>query len=293
MQARGTVLLIVAALILAACGTATPAASEELRVLAAETFLADIAQHVAGGRLVVESILRPGVDPHEFQASPQDAIRIADADVLIINGRGYEAWLEKSLEASGGGGLLVDASSGIDALPPDDPHLWMNPRNVVTYVENIRDGLSEADPAGREIYAANARAYVGELRELDEWITAEVAAIPVERRVLITNHDALGAFADAYGFEIAGVVVPGFPSGAAPSAQQMAELIQTIRSLGVPAIFLDASENQNLAQQIALESGARVVTGLYVETVSDASGPAPTYLGMLKHNVRLIVDALK
>jgi ABC-type Zn uptake system ZnuABC Zn-binding protein ZnuA len=285
--------LIAAALILSACASVSPAASEGLTVLAAETFLADIAQHVAGERLVVESILQPGVDPHEFQATPQDAIRIAEADVLIINGRGYEAWLEKSLAASGGERMLVEASSGIDALSPDDPHLWMNPRNVVTYVENIRDGLSEADPAGRSTYAANAQIYIGELLELDEWIKAEVAAIPLERRALITNHDALAAFAEAYGFEVAGVVIPSFTSGAAPSAQQMAELIQMIRSLDAPAIFLDASENQDLAQQIAVESGARVVTGLYVETVSEAGGPAPTYLGMMKHNVRLIVDALK
>jgi ABC-type Zn uptake system ZnuABC Zn-binding protein ZnuA len=285
--------LIAAALILSACASVSPAASEGLTVLAAETFLADIAQHVAGERLVVESILQPGVDPHEFQATPQDAIRIAEADVLIINGRGYEAWLEKSLAASGGERMLVEASSGIDALSPDDPHLWMNPRNVGTYVENIRDGLSEADPAGRSTYAANAQIYIGELLELDEWIKAEVAAIPLERRALITNHDALAAFAEAYGFEVAGVVIPSFTSGAAPSAQQMAELIQMIRSLDAPAIFLDASENQDLAQQIAVESGARVVTGLYVETVSEAGGPAPTYLGMMKHNVRLIVDALK
>jgi ABC-type Zn uptake system ZnuABC Zn-binding protein ZnuA len=281
------------ALVLTACGTPGPAASEGLRVLAAETFLADISQHVAGERVIVESILPAGVDPHEFQAAPQDAVRIAEADVLIINGRGYEAWLEKSLEASGGERVLVEASLGVDALPPDDPHLWMNPRNVVTYVENIREGLSRADPAGERTYTENARAYVDELRELDQWITAEVSEIPPERRVLITNHDALAAFAAAYGFEVAGVVIPGFTSGAAPSAMQMAELIQLVRSLEAPAIFLDASENQDLAQQIAVESGARVVTGLYVETLSDATGPAPTYLGMMRHNVRLIVDALK
>ena len=199
MQARCVVPVISAALILTACSTAMPDASEGLKVLAAETFLADIAQHVAGERLVVESILRPGVDPHEFQATPQDAIRIAEADVLIINGRGYEAWLQKSLDASGGERRTVEASAGVDAEPPDDPHLWMNPRNVVTYVENIREGLSEADPAGRSTYAANAQAYAGELRELDEWITADVAAIPLERRILITNHDALAAFAGRRG----------------------------------------------------------------------------------------------
>lgn len=293
MRARDVVPAISAVLLLAACGTPTPAAREGLAVLAAETFLADIAQHVAGERLVVESLLRPGVDPHEFQATPQDAIRIAEADVLIINGRGYEAWLEKSLEAGGGERLTIEASAGAEAQPPDDPHLWMNPINVLTYVENIRAGLSKADPEGRGDFGANARMYTAELSALDEWIRAEVEQVPPERRILITNHDALAAFAEAYGFEIAGVVIPGFTSGAAPSAQQVAELIRTIQSLDAPAIFMDASENQDLAQQIAAESGARVVTGLYVETLTDASGPAPTYIGMMKHNVRLIVDALK
>lgn len=293
MRVSAAVALIIPALMLTACGTARPAPSDGLTVLAAETFLADIAQHVAGERLVVESILRPGVDPHEFQATPQEAIRIAEADVLIVNGRGYEAWLEKSLEAGGGERLLVEASAGIDAALPDDPHLWMNPGYVVTYVENIRDGLSKADPEGQSEFAANAQRYSTEINALDEWIKTEVQQLPQDRRILITNHDALASFAEAYGFEIAGVVIPGFTSGASPSAQQMAELIQTIRSLEAPAIFLDASENQDLARQIAEESGARVVTGLYVETVSEAGGPAPTYLGMMKHNVSLIVEALR
>ena len=281
------------AAMLAACapaGTPTPGA---LNVLAAETFLEDIAQHVAGDRLAVESLLAPGVDPHEFQATPQDAITIARAQVLILNGQGYESWLEQSLEIGAAGQLVVEASAGLVAGQAGDPHLWMSPRNVVRYVENIRDGLSEADPDGAAIYAANAAAYIKELEVLDAWIAAEVDRVPPARRVLITNHHALESFAQAYGFEIAGVVIPSFTSGAAPSAQQIAQLIETIKSLEAPAIFLDVSENPDLAEQIAQESGARVVTGLYVETLSEAGGPAPSYIGMLKYDVRRIVEALR
>ena len=268
-------------------------AAGPIEVLAAETFLADIAQNVAGERLVVRSLLTPGVDPHEFQAAPQDAIRIAQAQLLIVNGLGYEAWLEKSLDAGGGEAVIVEASAGLVAGPERDPHLWMSPRNAVRYVENIREALAEADPEGASAYASNAESYIAELQELDRWINGEVATIPQERRVLITNHHALGPFAEAYGFEIAGVVISSSTSGAAPSAQKVVELIRKIESTGAPAIFLDVSENPDLARQIAAESGARVVTGLYVETLSEPGGPAGTYIEMLKHDVSLIVEALR
>ncbi len=267
--------------------------------MAAETFLADIAQNVAGAREHVESLIAVGVDPHEFQATPQDAIKLAQSDVVILNGLGYEAWLTQSLQGTGHG-ITVVATDGLSANPDPtnqhpagDPHMWMNPLNAIRYVENIRDGLTKADAAGGATYAANAAAYVAQLNELDAWIKGEVAQIPPERRLLVTNHDALGYFASAYGFRIVGAVIPSITNEASPSAQQVAGLIGTIRSSEAPAIFLDVSENQNLAQQIASESGAKVVTGLYVETLSGADGPAPTYLAMMKHDVALIVEALK
>jgi len=282
-----------AAFALTGCVPVGNAGTEGLKVLAAETFLADIAQNIAGDRVIVESLLSPGIDPHEFQATPQDAIKIARAQVLIVNGLGYEAWLEKSLDASAGERLVVEASAGVVPGSEGDPHQWMNPRHVVRYAENIRDGLSEADPNGRSVYAANADVYIAQLLDLDEWIKAEVAQVPSRKRVLITNHDTLESFAAAYGFEIAGVVIPSYTSGAAPSAQQMVELIRTIKSLEATAIFLDVSENQDLAREIASESGAQVITGLYVETLSEPGGPAATYIEMLKHDVGLIVDALR
>jgi zinc/manganese transport system substrate-binding protein len=289
----------------AACAPAAKTGSSTgnengLRVLATETFLGDIAQNVAGDRLKVETLLPVTADPHEFQPRPQDAIKISNSQVLIVNGLGYETWLEKTLQGISGQRQVVVATDGMNPRPdpsgehPDgDPHMWMNPLNVVHYVENIRDGLTKADPGGKDVYAANAEAYIAKLKDLDSWVRNEVNQLPVNKRLLVTNHDALGYFSQAYDFTVVGVVIPSVSDEAAPTAQQMATLINSIKSSGAPAIFLDISENQKLAQQIAAESGAKVVTDLYVETISAPDGPAPTHIEMIKHDVTEIVNALK
>ncbi len=297
------VVSIVVAILIAGCtalGSSGSSPSGSLHVLATETFLGDIAQNVAGQRLKVDALLPVTVDPHEFQPTPQDAIKISQSQVLIVNGLGYETWLTKSLQDSGGQRMLVVASAGLTPNPdpsgehPDgDPHMWMNPLNVVHYVDNIRDALSKADPAGKDVYAANAQAYGARLKDLDAWIKGQVAQVPPEKRLLVTNHDALGYFAQAYGFKVIGAIIPSVTNESSPSAQQMASLIDTIKSSHAPAIFLDINENQNLATQIASESGAKVVTDLYVETLSAPAGPAAAYIDMLHHDVTDIVNALK
>jgi zinc/manganese transport system substrate-binding protein len=289
--------------LLSACSAASgspPVPQGPIRVLAAETFLADIAQNVAGQRLTVESLLPEGVDPHEFQPTPQDAIKIAQSQVFIVNGLGYETWLTKSLQDSRAGQSVIIATRGLTANPDPtgdhpagDPHMWMAPLNVVQYVANIRDGLSEADPAGRALYAANADAYMTRLKELDASIKSLVAQLPPGKRVLVTNHDALAYFAQAYGFQVVGAITPSVTSESSPSARQMAALIDTIKSAKAPAIFLDVSENQDLARQLGSATGASVVTDLYVETLSAAGGPAPDYLEMIRHDAQDIVNALK
>ncbi len=280
--------------LLTACSAGRPPSTGGLRVLAAETWLADIAQNVAGQRLHVDELLPPGVDPHEYQPAPQDAIKIAQANVLIVNGMGYEAWLTKSLQDTGGHQTVVTATQGMAPTgDPPDPHMWMDPLNVLRYVVNIRDALSQADPAGKDIYAANAESYIAKLRELDASIKSAVAQVPPEKRLLVTNHDALGYFAQAYGFQIVGAVIPSVTNEASPSAQQLAALIDTIKRTKAPAVFLDVSENRNLADQIASSTGAKVVTSLYVETLSAPSGPAATYLEMMRHDAQVIVEALK
>lgn len=299
MAGRGAWLavLVVVAVVVGGCA-ARPSATESApggppKVLATTTFLADIAQNVAGNRLVVNSLLPPTANPHEFQPTPKDAITIAQSQVLISNGLGYEPWLQNLTGTSGIAPAAIKASDGLEAARGGDPHMWMNPLSAVRYVENIRDGLSRADPAGAGEYAANAAAYISSLNQLDAWIKQQVAGLPPEKRLLVTNHDELGYFADAYGFKVLGAVIPSVTSDSAPSAQEMAQLIQIVQSSGATAIFLDVNENQNLARQIASETGTKVVTNLYVETLSAKNGPAPTYIDMMKYDVTTIVNALQ
>jgi ABC-type Zn uptake system ZnuABC Zn-binding protein ZnuA len=301
-------LLTIISVLLSACGTAAPAShatsDQPVTVLAVESFLADIAQNVAGDRLKVETLIPIGVDPHTYQPTPQEVAKIAASQVLIINGAHFEEWLDKTLENAGGQRLTITASAGLtsrtpganEIMDPDhagDPHFWLDPNNAIQYVENIRAGLTQADPAGATIYAQNAEQYIRQLKDLDAWIQAEVSQIPAEKRLLVTNHESFGYFADRYGFTIAGTVIPSTSSEASPSAQQMAALIDDIKHLGVKAIFLETGANPQLAEQIAQETGAQVITDLYTHSITAADGAAPTYLAMLKVNVQKIVGALK
>jgi len=298
MTARPGLVALVILLAASACSSAASPSDHRTGpvVLASTTVLADIARNVAGGRVDVESLLPPGADPHAYQASPSDVAKITESTVLIVNGLGYETFLQPLLENAGGERLVIEASAGIspgkDAEGGVDPHIWLDPNLVVRYVENIRDGLIQADPQGSEVYKSNAEAYIAQLTELDVWIVEQIAQIPSERKLLVTNHEALGYFAERYGFTIIGTVIPGASSDAAPSAKQMAELIDQIESTGAPAIFLGEVENPALAQQIAKEAGAVVVDDLYLESLTEGA-PAATYIDMMKHNVARIVEALK
>lgn len=297
---RWFVIWILSIFIISSCGERPTSPSETTApvVLASATFLADIAQNVAGDRVVVESLLPVGSDPHSYQPTPQDVTKIADSKLLIINGAEYEHFLEPLLENAGGEREVIEASTGLSPRPDSesehgvDPHLWLDPNNVISYVENIREALTHFDPDGAAIFQSNADTYVAQLVELDEWINEQVSQIPPERRLLVTNHEALGYFAERYGFTVIGAVVPGVSSDAAPSAEQMANLIDQIKASGSPAIFLDEVENPALAQQIAAETGVKVMENLHLESLTDGR-PAGTYIDMIRHNVTLIVNALK
>jgi ABC-type Zn uptake system ZnuABC Zn-binding protein ZnuA len=279
-------------------GTLSSCGSPRPDILATTTVLADIARNVAGDQLVTQSLLPFGADPHSYQPVPQDAKKINESKVLIINGADYERSLEALLANAGDQKTLIEASTGL-RLRTDpnhqeeaDPHLWLDPNNVIVYVDNIREGLTQFNPDGADLYQANARAYISQLQELDAWINGQVAQIPPKRRVLITNHEALGYFAERYGFTVVGAVVESFSSDASPSAQQMADLVDRVRLFEVPAIFLDASDNPTLAQQIAAETGVKVITDLHLESLTEGE-PAANYIDMMRDNVTKIVNALK
>lgn len=258
-------------------------------VLAETSFLADIAQNVAGDRLYVSSILPIGSDPHSFEPTPQDAAAVARADVVVINSPGLEPPIDNLISGAGSKDLLViDASGGLPGAQTD-PHFWLDPIKVVTYVDNIRAGLTKIDPAGAKVYAANAAVYQQRLRDLDSWIAARVATIPAPRRLLVTNHESFGYFAARYGFTIVGTIIPSAESEAAPSAQGLAELVNAIKATGAPAIFIETGNNPDLARQLARETGIKVIIDLYTHSL----GPnAMTYLDMMRWNVDHIVAAL-
>jgi len=265
-------------------GPTTPA------VVAETSFLADIAQNVAGTRLKVDSLIPVGADPHTFDPTPRDAAKVAKAQAIIINSPGFEPPVDRLIAGAGEKGLkVIDAAEGLPGADAD-PHFWLDPIDVITYVDNIRDGLTAVDPAGAAEYADNAAAYQLQLRDLDAWIKQQVASLPVERRLLVTNHESFGHFADRYGFKVVGTVFPSPDAESAPSAKALGTLIDDIRATGAPAIFLETGSNPDLADQVASETGVKVVTDLYTHSLG---AEAPTYLEMMRWNVNHIVEALR
>ncbi len=411
-----------------------------LIVLAAESFITDMAQNVAGDRIKVETLMPLGMDPHGFEPTPQDVARIADSNVLIINGAGFEEWLQDVINNAGGSRTIIEASAGlVSRLPREgevaelsaaelgdsmcvsfqeqepqpgvtgkdkdsavelpiesglfnlalsdqddgtfsgyiqyltdesgdfqiitsdgkvevsrssdgkvmeieknlalsckdarlgriielakdekylisltgftsenitmligpagghhhhdgDPHFWLDPINAIKYVENIRDGLIEADPEGKVIYTNNAESYIKQLIELDQTIRQKVSVIPVNKRLIVTNHESFGYYADRYEFRIIGTIIPSVSTGASPSAQQLAQLIDHIKETGAIAIFLETGTNPQLAKQISNETGVKVVADLYTHSITAANGSAPTYIDMVLWNTDQIVLSLK
>jgi ABC-type Zn uptake system ZnuABC Zn-binding protein ZnuA len=298
------VLLVLASLFLISCTPASSSSNQSttIKVMAVETFLCDITQNITGDRVKVESLIPAGLDPHAFEPTPQDVTRIASSQVLIVNGAGLEEWLQKVLNNAGGKRLVIEASAGLTNrvhrqgegfIVGNDPHFWLDPNNVIKYVENIRDGLIQADPEGKLTYTGNADVYIAKLRELDAWIQEQVKQVSPERRLLVTNHESFGYFADRYGFKIIGTIVPSISTGASPSAQQLAHLIDQIKATKVTAIFLETGSNPQLANQVARETGVKVVTELYSHSITPLDGKAPTYIDMMKYNTLTIVSALK
>jgi ABC-type Zn uptake system ZnuABC Zn-binding protein ZnuA len=299
-------LLVLIGLLGAGCGAAGGGASGgSLNVVASTSFLADIAQNVAGDRFHVQSLIPVGTDPHAFEPTPSDLRKIAGADLVVVNGGGLEGALLTTIRNDVGGGTrIVNASAGLKSRTPqpgeppldsgqEDPHFWLDPVLVKTYVANIACAFSKADPAGASAYKANAAAYDKKLDALDAWVKRQVAQIPPQNRKLVMDHASHGSFADRYGFTVVGTVLPSVTTSDTPTAKQLADLTRTIRRAGVKAIFVDASDNPQLAEQIGAETGVKVVTGLLDHSLTGPGGPAPTYIAMVRYDTRQIVEALK
>lgn len=298
-------LFFLSSLILVSCSV-TPVPSYEkgttkIKVLVAENFLEDITRNITGERADTISLIPIGLDPHSFEPTPQDISLINNSDVFIINGSGFEEWLNPILSNLPADLKKIEASSGLSPRQPSaneiveeiDPHFWLDPLKTVHYVENIRDGMNSIDPAGKDIYTKNAAEYIDKLKELDSWVIQQVNTIPLDRRIMVTNHESFGYYADRYGLKIIGTILPGVTTGVTPSAQQMAELVTLIKKNKVPAIFLETGTNPELADQLASETGVKVIVDIYTHSITAPDGKAPTYIDMIKSNTVAIVNALK
>jgi len=294
MRTLWLLLASVSFLLISGCASQTSSEVQEediLKIVAMNTTLADITQNVAGEGVEIEVLIPPGADLHTFQPTPQDVAKIADSHLLIANGAGLEEWLQELIDNAGGERMVVEAAQGLEEATdrPGDPHFWLDPNHVIHYAQQIRDGLIALDPRGESKYGRNTVEYVDQLEDLDRWIKEQVAVIPPEARLLVTNHESFGYFADRYGFEIVGTIIPSVSTGSSPSAQQMVALVEAINASNTRAIFLEAGSNPQLAEQLADEAGITVIADLRTQPLFPGEG----YIEMMMYNARVIVDALR
>jgi zinc/manganese transport system substrate-binding protein len=274
--------------------TASPVCAQEpLNVVASFSILGDFVRNVGGDRVSVATLVGPNGDAHVDTPAPADAKKIADAKLVIVNGLGMEGWLPRLVKSAGSRAAIVSATSGIvpRKLGSDaDPHAWQSVANAKVYVANIRDALAAADPAGAGAYRANTQNYLAKLDALEREIAAAVAQIPQDRRKVISTHDAFGYLASAYGIEF--VAPSGVSTESEPSARDVARIITQIRSRRIPAVFLENISDSRLIRRISAETGARVGGTLYSDSLTDEKGDAPTYIDMVRHNIKALTSAL-
>ncbi len=300
MRTRGSALFL---FFLISCCWLTGCAKQPtgLKVVATTTIVGDVVRQVGGERLALTVLLPVGADPHTYEPRPQDVAAIHDARVVFINGLELEHSLEPIITANAAGEVIA-VSDGIRPIPfaaagaeeegADDPHVWMDPNNIITWVENIRAALSEVDPDGADYYRANAEAYTKQITGLDAWITEQIATIPAESRKLITDHQSMGYFARQYGLQQAGLLLPSLSTNASASAMELAQLEDVIKASGIPTIFIEVGANDTLAAQIARDTGATVAR-IYTGSLGTSESGAGTYLDFLRFNVAAIVNGLR
>jgi zinc/manganese transport system substrate-binding protein len=276
-------------------------AQDKLQVLATFSILGDLVRNVGGDRVAVSTLVGPDSDAHVYSPAPADAKKVAAAKVIVMNGLGFEGWMSRLVRASGTKASPVVATKGIKPRrqpshghshghDDTDPHAWQSVANAKIYVANIRAALIASDPDGKAVYEANASAYLDKLEALDKEVREAMAAIPKDRRRIITSHDAFGYFQAAYGIEF--VAPQGVSTESEASARDVGRIITQIKRQKIPAVFLENVTDPRLIQRIAAESGARVGGRLYSDALTDAKGEAPSYIDLIRYNVRQLVSAL-
>ncbi len=282
--------LLIAALTLASL----PAAAQNgPRVVASFSILGDMVRQVTGGLAEVTAIVGPDADAHVYTPNAGDAKAVAGADVIFVNGLGFETWSRTLIETSGGKGRVFIATEGLTPLKIDgkvDPHAWNALPNGIVYVANIADAMAEADPQNAEAYRTNARAYTDRLKALHERALGELKKLPADRRTVVTAHDAFGYLADAYGLTFLAPV--GIDTEAEPSARDLAALIDHLKTVNAGALFVENITSPALVRQIARETGIEIGGRLFSDALSERGGPATSYEAMFEHNLNALIQAL-
>ena len=296
-------LLLAVALLAASCGDGAGASATDppLRVVTTTTVLTDFAKVIGGDRVGVYGVLKPNVDPHDYEPSPKDIDSMRSANIIVKNGVHLETWFDDTAKASGTKATIVDASTGIAIRAADnakqgegDPHIWHDPRNAKQMVMTMLAAFVAADPSDASIFESNAARYSTELDALDREIAAKIATLANKK--LVTNHDAFGYYADHYGLEFVGSIIPSFETSAEVSASELNDLVDRIKAQGVKAVFAESALPAKVAKTIANEAGVKAVDGegaLYGDGLGTAKSAGGTYLTMMRHNTATIVDNLE
>jgi zinc/manganese transport system substrate-binding protein/manganese/iron transport system substrate-binding protein len=272
------------------------ASGGELSVVATTTQVADLAANVGGDQVQVTSLLKPGVDAHDYEPSPADIDALAQADLVVQNGVGLEEWLDDIIESSGYDGPVVDASQGVTLRQVEgepDPHIWQDPGNARQMAATIERGLATAEPAAAAGFEANLAAYTKQLEALDAEVERQIDSLANKK--VVTNHDAFGYYLDRYGLELVGSVIPSFDTSAELSGRDIRDLVAKVRATKVKAIFSETSLPARAAETIGREAGVKVVVGedaLYGDALGPPGSDGDTYLKMIRHNTTTIVENL-
>ena len=276
-------------------------AADKIKAVASFSILGDMVREVGGDRVEVTTLVGPDGDAHVYEPTPADARNLAASNILFVNGLGFEGWMDRLEKSSGFKGPVVVASNGVtprhmmeeeDGKQEEitDPHAWQSLANGKIYVANIRDGLIAADPDGKAAYEANAAKYLDAINTEEAAVKDTLGKLPEDRRRIITSHDAFGYFGAAYGIEV--IAPEGVSTESEASAKDVAKIIRQIKAEKIPAVFIENITDHRLLDQIARETGAKIGGTLYTDALSPPDGPAPTYLGMFRHNIEALSQAL-
>ncbi|MEV8273538.1 zinc ABC transporter substrate-binding protein AztC [Microbacterium sp. NPDC077184] len=294
--------LAVAGLLFVSCAPAGDPASDGPVVVVSTNILGDVVDNLVGDDVEVVTLMRPGADPHSFEISPAEAAQLREADLVVSNGIGLEEGLQQHLDAAADAGARTFvAGDAVDVLPytstdaggSDDPHFWTDPARMISVIDALEGDLRDLDGVDEAAVAERTAAYRAEIERLDTEMTATFAALPADRRALVTNHHVFGYLADRFDFRVIGAVIPGGTTLAAPSTSDLADLVAAIEEAGVPTIFAESSQPDRLVRALAEEANVQVdVVELFTESLTDAAGGAPDYLTMMRANTERISDGL-